>query len=250
MVINTVRTEARAFVGHAASRRISAAISIIVGATLLLTTACSSPAKANPSTTTDHAGTNAAAAHAASAPVMSEGALRARLTELFGAHVALASAATGAAIGGRDAEFQAAAAALDRNSVQIAAVIGAAYGSDAQQAFLVGWRSHIQDFVDYAQGVAAKDSAKQGKAVDGLNQYALQIARSLNAANGLPTDGTVTLFKSHAVGLDAVIDAQAAGDWMAVYTGEAESMAHMQMLAEPIAATTAKKFPSRFPAGQ
>jgi len=56
-------------------------------------------AMASPSTTTS-SGTKAAA-------------LRTTLNNLFAEHVWLAGSATGAALGGRDADFKAAAAALD-----------------------------------------------------------------------------------------------------------------------------------------
>src|SRR5262249_38114823 len=62
--------------------------------------------------------------------------LRTTLNALLGEHVTLASAATGAALAGRDGEFKAAASALDANSVNISKAIGSVYGADAEQAFL------------------------------------------------------------------------------------------------------------------
>src|SRR5262245_19269961 len=69
--------------------------------------------------------------------------LRTTLNALLSEHVILASAATGAALDGRDAEFKAAAGALDANSVDIARAIGSVYGADAERAFLPLWRRHI-----------------------------------------------------------------------------------------------------------
>src|SRR2546430_15222507 len=97
--------------------------------------------------------------------------LRTGLNALLGEHVYLASAATNAALGGRQAEFEAAAAALDANSVDIARAIGSVYGADAEKAFLPLWRRHIGFFVDYTVGVATKDKSKQGKAVNDLVGY-------------------------------------------------------------------------------
>ena len=97
--------------------------------------------------------------------------LRTGLNALLGEHVYLASAATNAALGGRQAEFEAAAAALDANSVDIAKAIGSVYGADAEKAFLPLWRRHIGFFVDYTVGVATKDKSKQGKAVNDLVGY-------------------------------------------------------------------------------
>jgi hypothetical protein len=75
--------------------------------------------------------------------------LRATLNTLFQEHVYLAAAATGAALGGRDEEFKAAAGALDGNSVAIGRAIGTVYGTDAEKAFLPLWRRHIGFAVDY-----------------------------------------------------------------------------------------------------
>jgi hypothetical protein len=91
--------------------------------------------------------------------------LRTGLNALLSEHVILAASATGAALGGRDAEFKAAAAALDANSVDLSKAIGSVYGQGAEDAYLPLWRRHIGFFVDYTVGVATKDTAKQDKAV-------------------------------------------------------------------------------------
>ena len=78
----------------------------------------------------------------------------------------MAVAATNAALNGNIEEFQAAAAALDENSVDLAEANGAAYGSEAEEAFLPLWRKHIGFVVDYTTGLATDDTAKQEKAVN------------------------------------------------------------------------------------
>src|SRR5688572_1809566 len=80
--------------------------------------------------------------------------LRASLNYLMGEHILLASSATGAALAGREAQFKAAAAALDANGVDLAKAIGSVYGQGAQDAFLPLWRRHIGFAVDYTVGVA------------------------------------------------------------------------------------------------
>ena len=75
-----------------------------------------------------------------------------------------AASATGAALDGRTDEFTAAAAELDNNSVDLSKSIALVYGSDAGDAFLPLWRSHIGFFVDYTTAVAAKDTAAADKA--------------------------------------------------------------------------------------
>ena len=97
--------------------------------------------------------------------------LRTALNGLLQEHVFLAADATDAALGGRNAEFKAAAEALDANSVDISKAIGSVYGPDAEKAFLPLWRKHIGFVVDYTTGVATKDKAKQEKAVNDLVAY-------------------------------------------------------------------------------
>ena len=123
--------------------------------------------------------------------------LRTGLNYLLGEHILLASSATGAALAGRDAEFKAAAAALDPNSVDISKAIGSVYGQDAEDAFLPLWRRHIGFVVDYTVGVATKDKAKQDKAVADLVQYTQDFGAFLASANpNLPKDVVAELVKT------------------------------------------------------
>src|SRR5262245_46675252 len=103
-----------------------------------------------------------------SQPSMSASDLRVALNTLLAEHIYLAGSATGAALGGRTPEFQAAAGTLDSNSVAIAKAIGSIYGEDAGTAFLALWRKHIGFVVDYTTGVATKNKMKQDKAVQDL----------------------------------------------------------------------------------
>lgn len=175
--------------------------------------------------------------------------LKARLNTLLQEHVYLAAAATGSALGGRDAEFKAAAGALDANSVDIAKAIGSVYGANAETAFLSLWRQHIGMVVDYTTGVATKDRAKSDKAVADLLQYSQSLAAFLAAANpNLPRAAVADLVKSHVVTLKAVVDAQAAKDPAKAYAALRDAAGHMHMIADPLADAIATQFPARFPA--
>ena len=128
--------------------------------------------------------------------------LRVTLNNLFSEHVYLAARATSGAIGNRPAEFEAAAAALDANSVDISKAIGLAYGPDAEAAFLPLWRAHIGMIVDYTTGVATKDEMKQEKAVQDLVGYTQDFAAFLSGANeNLPKDAVAELVKGHVLTL-------------------------------------------------
>ncbi len=173
--------------------------------------------------------------------------LRAGLNALLGEHLILAASATQAALAGRDGEFKAAAAALDTNSVDISKAIGSVYGAGAEQAFLPLWRKHIGFVVDYTVGVATKDRAKQDKAVADLIQYTQDFGAFLNAANpNLPKAVVADLVKMHVTTLKDVIDAQAAGDQAKTYMQLRSTMAHMDMIANPLAEAIVKQFSAKF----
>jgi hypothetical protein len=173
--------------------------------------------------------------------------LRTGLNALLSEHVILAAAATGAALGGRDAEFQAAAGALDANSMDLAKAIGAVYGADAEQAFLPLWRKHIGFAVDYTQGVATQDKAKQDKAVMELVQYTQDFGAFLSSANpNLPKPVVAELVKTHVLTLKEVIDAQAAGNPVQAYKALRTAASHMHMIADPLAGAIVKQFPVKF----
>jgi plastocyanin len=175
--------------------------------------------------------------------------LRVALNNLFAEHVYLAARATGAALGNRQPEFEAAAAALDANSVDISRAIGMAYGPDAEAAFLPLWRAHIGMVVDYTTGKATQDQAKQDKAVQDLIGYTQDFGAFLSDANeNLPKDVVAGLVKDHVLTLKDVIDAQAAGDPKAQFTAIRAAGHHMGMIADPLAEATAVKFPTKFQA--
>jgi len=173
--------------------------------------------------------------------------LRSTLNTLFQEHIYLAAAATGAALGGREAEFKAAAAALDANSVSISKAIGSVYGQGAEDAFLPLWRKHIGMVVDYTVGVATNDKAKQDKAVADLIGYTQDFGAFLQSANpNLPKSVVADLVKHHVVTLKEVIDAQASKDQAKTYTAMRTAAGHMQMIADPLAEAIVKQFPDKF----
>jgi hypothetical protein len=173
--------------------------------------------------------------------------LRKLLNLLLSEHAVLASQATGAALGGRTAEFEAAAAALDENSVELSQAVGSVYGPEAEEAFLDLWRAHIGFFVDYTNGVAMDDQAMQDKAVDDLIGYTQDFGAFLNSANpNLPKETVAELVQEHVLSLKAVVDAQAAGDQPGAYTAVREAYHHMAMIADPLAGAIVAQFPDKF----
>ncbi len=95
--------------------------------------------------------------------------------------------------------------------------------------------------------MAAKDQAKQDKAVSDLLGYTQDFAAFISGANpNLPKAAVADLLKSHVVGLKDAVDAQAAGDAPRAYTALRMAYQHMQMIADPLAAAIVKQFPDKF----
>jgi len=171
--------------------------------------------------------------------VNSDGAnLRAQLTALLADHVYLAGAAIDQALadGGdlETADVQAAVAALDENSVEVAALVGSAY-PDAEQPFLDSWRSHIPFFVNYTLGEATGDEELSAQAVEDLNGYAVSFGELINSVvPELPAEAVQAELEMHAVSLLAAIDANIAGD-PEYFSLLKEAASHMPMTATALA---------------
>lgn len=216
------------------SRRLVVAVAVAASAVGGIATF----AAASPAASHDHA--------AVAAPIPAS-ELRAKLNTLLQEHTYLAGSATNAALGGRKAEFEAAAGALDANSVDLSKAIGMVYGAGAENAFLALWRKHIGFFVDYATGVATKDEAKQDKAVNDLVGYTQDFGAFLSSANpNLPKPAVADLVKTHVLTLKDVVDAQATGDQRKAFTALRSAAGHMMMIADPLASAIAKQFPEKF----
>ena len=162
-------------------------------------------------------------------------------------HVFLASAATGAALGGRSDEFAGASAALDANSDAITGAIAGVYGADAGRQFAPLWKKHIGFLVDYTTAVAAKDQAKADKAMGDLLAYTEDFGAFISAASPkLTKDAVAELVKTHVFTLKDVIDAQAAKNFAKAYGTERTAADHMAMIATGLATTVVAQFPDKF----
>lgn len=162
--------------------------------------------------------------------------LRAELNTLLQEHVYLAGFATGQALQGNEAGFEAAATQLtEGNTGDLADLMGAVYGDDVREQFFGFWNSHIDMFVDYTMATAEGDEAGQDDAVDRLLGYAAELADTLEQITGLPADASQPGIEMHVTTLKDAVDAQAAGDASQAYTNLREAALHMDGLAEPLA---------------
>ena len=174
--------------------------------------------------------------------------LRSTLDTLLGDHALLAMFATQKGYGG-EADFEAIAAALDENSVELSEAIGSVYGDEAAQQFLDGpalWRDHIGFFVDYTVGLATKDKAAQREAVENLEGYTGAFSGFLADATGLPQDALQASITEHVMQLKGQIDAYAAGDYEEAYRLFRQAYEHMVMTGDTLAEAIVAQNPDEF----
>jgi hypothetical protein len=192
--------------------------------------------------TMDHGSTEGVAVESPAAD------LRVTLDRLLGEHAILAMLATQKGFDG-EKDFEAIAAALDENSVELANAIGSVYGDEARKEFLDGklkWRAHIGFFVDYTVGLAQKDKAAQKKAVGNLNGYIESFSSFLAQATELPQDAVQESITEHVMQLKGQIDAYAKGDYEEAYGIAREAYAHMYMTGDTLAGAIVEQNPDEF----
>jgi hypothetical protein len=162
-------------------------------------------------------------------------------------HVFLLTAATGAALGGRQEELTAASTALDANSNALAAAIASVYGPEAGKAFDPLWKRHIGLFMEYTTGVATKDKAKGDKAIQDLLAYTVAFGSFINSASPALSAETVgELVKTHVLTVKDAIDAQGAKNFATAYQAIRIAAEHMSTIVEPLAGAIVKQFPQKF----
>ncbi|MGH2746945.1 MAG: copper amine oxidase [Actinomycetota bacterium] len=138
------------------------------------------------------------------------------LTALLADHEYLAGLAVlqGVTAGPDSAEFEAAAGALDKNSVQLSDAIGSVYGDAGGKQFLSLWRAHIGFFVDYTLAKAGGDMAGQKAARNKLDGYRSDFGAFIEGATegGLPADAVADALRPHVESTISAIDSVIVGD--------------------------------------
>ncbi|MGQ0623979.1 MAG: hypothetical protein ACT4PP_04885 [Sporichthyaceae bacterium] len=140
--------------------------------------------------------------------------LRAGLTYLLTEHVYAAGVAvfTAYTAGADSKAFAAAAGTVDQNSKDLAAAIESLAGKEQAKAFLGPWQAHVQDFVDYAVGVATQDKAKMEAALANLDAYRTASGKFFNSLTGglIPVEAVADELKVHIESTAGAIDSLAA----------------------------------------
>jgi hypothetical protein len=176
------------------------------------------------------------------------GTLRVTLDRLLAEHSFLAAEAMRGGVSGSP-DFEAAKAAIEGNSADLQAVVEAAYGQEAGDAFRTLWDGHIAGYVEYIEASRANDAAARDAATARVNQYAGQLADFLAGANPfLDAAALAQLFEEHAAHLTGQVEAYAAADYETTYRLVREGYRHMFAAGEALAQAIATQMPKKFPA--
>ena len=174
--------------------------------------------------------------------------LQQTLTALLDGHEYLAgSAVTMAVVNGDQPElFEAAAAALDTNSIALSEAVGSVYGEAGAKQFLKLWRKHIGFFVAYTQ--AGGEGAAAQKAVKGLDGYRSDFGAFIEGATegGLPKSAVEDALKPHVdstlKAIDGVLGKQEGNPFLLLK----EAATHLPCIATALATAIVPQMTDKF----
>ncbi len=175
--------------------------------------------------------------------------LRSRLNGLLTEHAFLLAKSNVAALEFRNIEYEAAFAALDQNSQELAAVMRITYNDEAATTFLSLWRKHIGLYIDYNLAQVTQNVATKEKIVANLSLAAAELTTLLSSLNPKLNSQVMTaLLTTQVEKMVAVIEAATASDLNEFYFQLHRSYEYPQPLADAFAETIIAQFPTRFPA--
>jgi hypothetical protein len=176
--------------------------------------------------------------------------LQSALSRLFAEHMGLMVEVQRAAVDGA-AELPAAQAALNGNTADLGAAVGALYGRDASVRFVGVWAGHVEGLVDYAQAVKADDAQARDAATLSLAGYADRLAQFLASAtaNRLPARELAAALTEHDRSLTRQTDAYSSGDLRGALELADDGYRHMFALSQTLADAIGDRVASGLPRG-
>ena len=145
-------------------------------------------------------------------------------------------------------DASAAVAALDNNSIEVASLVGVAYGDQAEADFLKLWRQHIDFFANYTVGARDGDQAAMDQALEDLAGYGEAASNFFEGANpdNLPKTAVKPLLVEHRDLVIDTINLIGAGDFDAAYLKLAEAADQAGDIANALAGGIAAQMPDKF----
>lgn len=181
-------------------------------------------------------------------PNTSASTLRSTLTGLLEEHQYLAATAVDQRLNADETSFNSAAATLDTNSIAMSNAVTSIYGDQAGSQFLDGWRDHISNYVQYADGRSnPAEAAKADEARAALDRYPEDAGELLSSESDGELDKAELsrMFDMHIDDTVSVIDAQVAQD-PKTYDLLKTGSDHLPDLADTMSKGIVQQYPDKF----
>lgn len=175
--------------------------------------------------------------------------LRMKVTAPYAEFGLLAWSAILTASGGKKQEgrFRDAAAALDENANRLARVYAQTYGDKAGSDFAALWKKQVAAVLEYAQAVAAKNTAAAEQSSRYLmDVYPNQMAAFLGGLTRASVETIAPPTKEYLASLKAAAEAQAARDYNIEYRAVDKMYAALIEIAHSQAQAMVKQFPTQY----
>lgn len=176
--------------------------------------------------------------------------LRSALTQLLGEHVELVVGTMRAGVTDSD-DFDAAAAAVNGNTTDLAGAIDTLFGSAAARSFQSLWADHIDLLVGYAAAIAKGDDVRRSAIGGKLNGFEGRLAAFLNSATGdkIAAAALARALQSHDTMLRQQVEAFVAKDYAKAHNLAYTTYQEMYGLAKQLADAFGVEVASRLPVG-
>jgi hypothetical protein len=162
-----------------------------------------------------------------------------QLEALLGQHSVLAADMMRGRIRNDEDFGQAANAAINRNTDDLAGVVGSLRGEQAASEFRTRWAEHVTELFNYSRGLATNDAAVRDDARAELVEYEGELAEFFSSASQgrLPVEAARTAVLTHVDHLVQQADAYAAHDYGRADDLYRESYSHTFGIGHVLAAT-------------
>lgn len=172
--------------------------------------------------------------------------LRKDLNIKLAEHVALTSEATRVSYDEHESSI-AVIDELDKNSQDLAGVVGEFYGDEAEASFLKLWRDQVTFFINYTVSVKNEDIEGKEQALSDLENYSREAAEFLAGLNSnLSVDSLKPLLSEHRDSIITSIDEYAEAKYVEALDKESRAYVQAGKIADAISDGIVKQFPNEF----
>lgn len=172
--------------------------------------------------------------------------LRVKLNTLLEEHAQLA-AAGGVAIVAGTPDAAALSTQIDKNSNDLADVMGTYYGAETRQKFYDAWKTHITHLSDYANAAKKADKTAMSTATQALTTDSQALANLLVAVNPQYSAADLTTALSdHETHIKTIVDSYIAKDYATATVTVRLATAHMQKIGDYLTVGIVKQYPNQF----